>query len=405
MSRTGVETPDGPPLDVGALRRDTPGCADRIHLNNAGAALPPRAVLDTVRDHLELEARIGGYEAAAEREDEIGAVYQAIAGLLRARVRNVAVVENATAGFAQALSSIPFESGDAVVTTVNDYVSNQIQYLSLAKRLGVEIVRAAELPEGGVDPDDVRRLVRARGPRLVAVTHVPTNSGLVQPVEEVGRICREEGVLYLVDACQSAGQIPLDVEAIGCDFLSATARKFLRGPRGVGFLVVSDRVLEAGLEPMFLDMRGAVWEEADRYRPVDEATRFENWEFPYALVLGMGAAVAYARAHGVAALGERAAQLAARVRGALARIEGIRVLDRGARRCAIVTVAVDGRDPERIVEGLKERAINTNVSRREYAVLDFDAKDVAAAIRISPHAYNTDEEIDVTARIVRELVA
>lgn len=397
--------PDESALDVEALRRDTPGCAERIHLNNAGAALPPRPVIEAVRDHLELEATIGGYEAADERADAIAAVYDAVARLVGARARNVAVVENATAGFAQALSSIPFERGDAIVTTQNDYVSNQIQYLSLAKRLGVEIVRAGELPEGGVVPDDVRRLVRERRPRLVAVTHVPTNSGLVQPVAEVGRICREEGVLYLVDACQSAGQIPLDVEVIGCDFLSATARKFLRGPRGVGFLVVSDRALEAGLEPLFLDMRGAVWEDADRYRPVDDAKRFENWEFPYALVLGMGAAVTYARSHGVAALGARAARLADRAREALGRLDGVRVLDRGKRRCAIVTVALESHDPADVVARLVEEGINTNVSRREYAVLDFDAKGVRAAIRISSHAYNTEQEIDTMTRAVERIVA
>lgn len=404
MARAAASVPAGS-LDVEALRRDTPACEERIHLNNAGAALPPRPVVDAILDHLELEARIGGYEAADARADEIAAVYREIADLAGARRRNVAVVENATAGFAQALSSIPFEPGDVIVTTRNDYVSNQIQYLSLAKRFGVETVRAAELPEGGVDPDDVRRLVRDRRPRLVAVTHVPTNSGLVQPVEEVGRICREEGVLYLVDACQSAGQIPLDVEAIGCDFLSATGRKFLRGPRGVGFLVVSDRALEAGLEPLFVDMRGAVWEEADRYRPVDDAKRFENWEFPYALVLGMGAAVAYARGHGVAALGERASGLAERVRDALDRLDRVRVLDRGARRCAIVTAAIEGIEPTDVVAGLMEHGINVNVSLREYAVLDFDAKGAAAAIRISPHAYNTGEEIDTLARILQQLLA
>jgi len=401
MTRPGATAPAGS-LDVEALRRDTPGCGERIHLNNAGAALPPRPVLDAVRAHLELEAEIGGYEAEEAREGEIADVYAAVAELVGAALRNVAIVENATAAFAQALSSIPFEPGDVIVTTRNDYVSNQIQYLSLAKRFGIEIVRAGELPEGGVDPDDVRRLVRVRRPRLVAVTHVPTNSGLVQPVEEVGRICREEGVLYLVDACQSAGQIPLDFAAIGCDFLSATARKFLRGPRGVGFLVVSDRVLEAGLEPLFVDMRGAVWESADRYRPAEDATRFENWEFAWALVLGLGTAVRYALERGVAPLGERAARLAGRARERLAGIDGVRVLDRGTRLCAIATAAVEGHDPGGLVRGLRERGINTSLSERTYAVLDFDEKGVEGAIRVSPHAYNTEDEVETMARTLQE---
>ena len=238
-------------------RRDTPGCRNRVHLNNAGAALMPSAVLDAVVAHLKRESTLGGYEAADAASEQVAGTYVSVAELIGAHPRNVAVVENATAAFSLALSAFDFRRGDVILTSRNDYISNQIMYLSLARRLGVELVRAEDLPDGGVDPASVREVIERRRPRLVAVTHVPTNSGLVQPVEAVGEICEAAGVPYLIDACQSVGQIPLDVRRLRCDYLSATARKFLRGPRGVGFLYVSDRMLATGAHPLLVDMRGA----------------------------------------------------------------------------------------------------------------------------------------------------
>src|SRR5918994_4324270 len=144
---------------IAAWRADTPGCAHRNHLNNAGAALMPQPVIDAIADHVRLESEIGGYEAADARADGVDAGYDAIAELIGARRENVAVVANATAGFIQALSSFDFAPGDVIVTTRCDYTSNQIQYLALAKRLGVEIVHAEDLPEGGVDPQSVREII------------------------------------------------------------------------------------------------------------------------------------------------------------------------------------------------------------------------------------------------------
>jgi selenocysteine lyase/cysteine desulfurase len=223
----------------------------------------PRPVLNAIRAHLELEAEIGGYEAEQARGDAIEACYASLAELLGAQPRNIAFLENATVAYAQALSAIRWNPGDVILTSEDDYISNQIMFLSLVKRFGVQLVRAPVCEAGGVDVDAMIRLMDTQRPRLVALTHIPTNSGLVQAVEAIGRACRERDLLYLVDACQSVGQRVVDVGNISCDFFSATSRKFLRGPRGAGFLYVSDRALEAGMEPMFLDMRGARWIEAD----------------------------------------------------------------------------------------------------------------------------------------------
>jgi len=238
----------------------------------------------------------------------------------------------------------------------------------------------------------------------VCVTHVPTNSGLVQDVRAIGALCRDAGVLYLVDACQSVGQMPVDVRELGCDFLSATARKFLRGPRGAGFLYVSDRVLEGGLEPLFLDMRGADWVAEDRYRPAADAKRFESWEFAWALVLATGEAARYAAVVGLPEIRDRVRALAGRLRESFAAIPGVRVLDRGPELCGIVSVGLDGRDPRELMLALRERRINTSAQIRIYAVMDYDQKGVAASLRLSPHYYNTEEEIDRAVSVIRELL-
>ncbi len=390
-------------MNLAELRADTPGCAHRIHLNNAGAALMPRPVVDAVHGHFEREATIGGYEAEAEARNAIEGSRVAVAELIGAAPDRVAFTEHATAAFAAALSSIRFEPGDVVVTTLNDYASNQIQYLSLASRFGVQVVRAPDAPEGGVDLAAMEEIIHRRRPKLVAVTHIPTNSGLVQDVARVGTFCRARGILYLVDACQSVGQMPLDVEAIGCDFLSAAARKFLRGPRGVGFLYVSDRALDAGLEPLFLDMHAADWITEDLYQPAPDARRFETFEFEWALALGMGEAARYAVRVGLDRIQERARGLAASLRARLPALDGVRVLDRGAELGAIVTVEITGWDPAEVVRELRTRGINTSSQERAYAVIDYDTKGVEGALRISPHYYNLESELDTFLGALEEV--
>lgn len=389
---------------VARWRADTPGCEGRVHLNNAGAALAPAGVLEVVRDHLAREAEIGGYEAADEAAERVAGVYGAIAGLIGGEARNVAVVENATVGTALALSSFDLRPGDRIVTSRSDYPSNQIMYWSLGQRFGVETVIAAERPEGGVDPESVRQLVRDPRCRLVALTWVPTNSGLVQAAAEVGEICASGGVPFLVDACQCVGQMTIDVRRLRCDFLSASARKFMRGPRGIGFLYVSDAALERGAHPLLPDMRGATWTGPAEFRLSPGARRFENWEFSYALVLGMGAAARYSAMVGAAGPA-RAWRLAAELRARLEAMPWARVLDRGAQRCAIVSAEIRGWDAGELKLRLRERGINTSAASREHGVLDMDAKHAATMLRVSPHYYNTELELDTLLEALAELAA
>ncbi len=385
-------------------RADTPGCTSRIHLGNAGAALPPASVTRAIKDHIDLEAEIGGYEAADAVAAQVEACYEALAAFLGTKRRNVALTGSATASFIQVLSSFDFKPGDSIVTTKSDYTSYQIQLLALAKRCGVTILHADDLPEGGVDPESVRTLASRPGCRLVTVSWIPTHSGLVQDVAAVGEVCAALGVPFHVDACQAAGQMPIELATLKCDYLTGTARKFLRGPRGMGFLYASDAALARGDHPLFIDMRGATWVSPDRYQVADDARRYEDWESPYALVLGFGAALRYAMEVGADVAQRRAWGHAARLRGSLGALPGVRVLDRGKLRSAIVTADLGSHDPATIAAALRERRINVGVTLRWYGLLDLGPRNITSALRVSPHYYNTDTEIDTFLEHLGELL-
>lgn len=373
-----------------------------IHLNNAGAALPPAIVTETMLRYLQAEAQMGGYETADQHQSAAADFYAATATLLHTQPRNIAFAGSATDAYARTLCAIPFKSGDIILTSNHDYVSNQIAFMAIRKRYGVEIHRCPDCPAGGFDPEIMLERIRTLRPLVVAVTHVPTNSGLVQPVERLGTACRENGAWYLVDACQSAGQIDLDVSKIGCDFLTATMRKYLRGPRGAGFLFASDRVLEAGLEMPVADMFGANWTGPDAYEMRPDAGRFEFWEKSYALLLGSAAAVRYALQMGMPWIESRVTELAARLRSELSDIPGVQVLDRGERRCGIVTAHAPQWQMQALLQYLKENGVNARASTLAVAQIDFREKQVEWALRLSPHYYNTEAELTRVVELLRK---
>ncbi|MBI1225545.1 MAG: aminotransferase class V-fold PLP-dependent enzyme [Bacteroidetes bacterium] len=382
-------------MDLQTLRNDTPGCTLHHHLNNAGASLPPKPVLETILHYLTEESLHGGYEMAAKYAPEIAGFYDATARLLNTNPKNIAFAGSATDAYFRGLSAIPFEPNDVLITTDDDYVSNQIAFLFLEKKFKIKLVRAAKLPEGGVDPQSIKDLIETHRPKLVAVTHVPTNSGLVQDVESIGEICKKYDVLYLVDACQSAGQIPLDINKIGCDFLSATLRKWLRGPRGAGFLFASDKVLNLGFEPILPDMAAGVWNAPDHYELEPSAKRFEQWEKNYALVLGAKKAIEYANSLGLDQIEMAVTSLGDYTRAQLSTIPGVRLLDKGNRKCGIVTAYFEGKSPQAIKAVLEAANINAGIGNTNNAYIDFREKGVEWALRLSPHYYNTKEEVDL----------
>jgi selenocysteine lyase/cysteine desulfurase len=383
------------PFDIDRARRDTPGTARVTHLNNAGAAMPPIQVTEAVIAHLRKESAMGGYEAAEAAADQVENTYTAIARLIGASTDEIAVVENATRAWDMAFYGLALRPGDRILTARAEYASNVIAFLQVARRSGaiVEVIENDETGQVAV-ADLRRRLSDNNGPvKLVAITHVPTQGGLVNPAEEIGAVTREAGVPYLLDACQSVGQMPVDVERIGCDMLSATGRKFLRGPRGTGFLYVRRDFLDQ-LEPPFLDLHAATWTAPDQYEIRPDARRFENWETNYAAKIGLGVAVDYALSWGLQAIEARVTELAERLRNLLTDVRGVQVHDQGQRRCGIVTFTVNGVPAHKVQQQLADRGINVSVSLVDYALLDLPNRGLPDLVRASVHYYNTDDELD-----------
>lgn len=386
-------------IDLDRLRADTPGTAHVAHLNNAGAALPPRVVTDTVVGHLRRESDIGGYEAAAEAAERTEAVYESIARFLGADRHEIALVENATRAWDMAVYGFPFQRGDRVLTARSEYASNAIALLQLQRHHDLEIVLVDDDAHGQVDVDQLE-VELDRGAAMVALTHVPTAGGLVNPAAEVGARCRDRDVCFVLDACQAAGQLPLDVDDLGCDVLSATGRKFVRGPRGTGFLYVRERWI-GRIEPPLLDLHAAEWTAPDRFEIRADARRFENWESDQAGRLGLGAAIDYALEIGVEQIWGRLRDLAARMRSELGGIDGVVVHDKGAIKGGIVTFTVDGRDSADVSAALWAAGVNTSVTTPSHH--RFDGRPLPPMVRASAHAYNTDEEVDRLLEVVSGL--
>jgi cysteine desulfurase / selenocysteine lyase len=386
-------------IDIAAVRADTPGCEQRIHFNNAGASLMPEPVFRTVTAHLALERMIGGYEAEAAAAEDLAAFYDECGELLNCAPDEVAYVENATRAWDMAFYSLPLSPGDRVITHAAEYASNYLALLQQSRRRGFIIDLAPSDASGQVDVAALEGMLRPQT-RLIALTHVPTQGGLVNPAEAVGRVARRHGIPYLLDACQSAGQLDLDVTRLGCDMLSATGRKFLRGPRGTGFLYVARATAEQ-LDPPFIDMRAATWTAPGEYELARGARRFETWESQVAGRLGLLAAIRYARRIGLPAIEQRVGQLAESLREALAARRGVELLDLGERRSGIVSFRVTGEAPNATQARLSEAGINVSISDRRSAQIDFVARGIDASVRASVHYFNTEGEIERFVDAVR----
>lgn len=381
-------------MDIVQIRKETIGCENIIHLNNAGAALMPDCVANAIRDYISEEELWGGYEVADKRKEDINNFYDAAAGLLHCKSRNIAFTTNATDSYNRALSAIPFKQGDVILTSENDYPSNFIAFLSLQKRFGVKIITVKNTASGEIDLDDLEEKLRTYTPRMVSVTHVPTSSGLVQPVAAIGEIVGRYDTLYMLDACQSLGQMDVDAVATRADFISGTMRKFLRGPRGAGLLYVSDKALASGVEPLFIDLRGADWTSKDTYQPLADAKRFEDWETAYALMTGSTEAIRYLLSLGIGNVQSRNQELSATLRSKLSEIDSIQLQDKGNYKCNIITFSMQGHDPEGVKRDFRKEGINIYTSSKTSAQLDFPQKGIEWVVRVSPHYYNTAAEID-----------
>ena len=387
--------------EIADIRDLTPGVQHVIHFNNAGAALMNNKVANTIQEYQEHELLYGGYETAVKYHPEIEQAYSNIAEYLQCQAAEIALMENATVAWQQAFLSLPLQQGDIILTSMAEYASNYIAFLQLQKRLGIEVQAIPNNEYGEVDIQALQQMITPRV-KLIAITHVPTNGGLVNPAEEIGEIARKHQTWYLLDACQSVGQMPLNVQEIGCDFLSATSRKFLRGPRGIGFLYVNKSRLES-LEPPLLDLHGATWSTPQSYQVRADARRFENWEFNLASVVGLSAAVRYALDLGIDRIWQRIQYLAHQLRGKLEDIPGVMTHDLGRTKSGIISFNGPF-DAEELKTQLLQAGFNTSLIVPEGTLLDMNERGLGTMIRASVHYYNTEKEVQQFVDFIREQI-
>lgn len=384
------------PHEIQALRAATRGTAGLIHFNNAGASLPPDKVLDTVIGYLQEEAEKGGYETEARYAAELKNVYTQIARLINAHPDEIALVENASVAWHLAFNGIDFQPGDEVITSEMEYVTNHIGFLNLGEKKAIRTIVVPNDANGNFDLQALEQAINKRT-KLIAITHIPSTAGNILPVEAIGKIARSHKILYLLDACQSAGQVPLDVEAIGCDMLSVTGRKYLRGPRGTGFLYVRKSIQDQ-LRLFFLDGHSIASVDQDAFKLQENASRFELYEKNRALTLGLGAAVAYALHLGIEKIEKRITYLAGHLRNRLAAIPGVTVHDRGDRLSGIVTFSVAGTEAEKIKAALQDKKINVSVGKALSTLIYMNRQHLTSVVRASVHYYNTEEEIEALCK-------
>ncbi len=390
-------------MDINNIRKDTPGVNQKLFVNSAGSSLVPRQVHQTVLEYLEEEQMVGGYWLADKNSERIGQFYTQAAQLINGQPHQIAFTTSATDAYIKALSSVPLKSGDLIVTTDDDYISNFMHFYSLQDRMGIKVKRIKNVTSGELDLQHLEEMITNEHPKLVAITHVPTNSGLIQPVEAVGQLCEKYDVLFLLDACQAIGQLDVDVTKVKCDFLSATGRKFLRGPRGTGFLYVSEKALESQLIPLYFDMRGAKWVNTEEYQLENGAKRFELWEINYALLLGLSEAIKYCNQVGLRNIENHNASLRNRLVNQMLEIPGINLYDQGVKKANIITFKKEGVSNAMVGEHLRNNKVYFSISNRSNALIDFDKKGIDGAVRLSPHYFNTIDEMDQLAEIIRKI--
>ena len=388
-------------LDIEKIRSETPGCSQKIHFNNAGSSLSPRSVTDTIISHLMLEQRVGGYEAAEEAKCLLNNFYVEFAALLNCDESEIAYIENSTRAWELAVHSIKWASGDKIITGENEYGSNYLGLLHIAKQKSLELITVPCDEFGIISLDKLEKSITSKT-KLIALTHIASQRGDIQPASDIGAIARKNNVLFLLDACQSVGQINLDTEELNCDFLCGSGRKYLRGPRGTGFLFIKNKVLQS-LNPIFLDLHSASWRNSKSYEFIKTAKMFECYERNVAAMIGLSVAVQYLSKLGVDAIDERISHLSSCLITGLSELQDIKVLEKSHHRSGIITFKKDNFDAKILKDELKERNINISVCKQQNAQLDLGMELTGDVARASLHYYNTQQEVSEFLHALEEI--
>ena len=356
-------------------------------------------------DYVRAEETDGGYETAASRADDLDRVYAATASYLGCSPSEIAFTVSAGDSWWRAFSSVPLTAGDRVLVGRSEYQANAFGWLQARDR-GVEVDIVPHDGAGDFDLEVFESMLDERV-KLVSLTMVAMSNGAIHPAAEVGKILAQKGsqAIYLLDACQAAGQLPLDVGELGCDFLLYTGRKFMRGPRGTGILYAKSDIYDRLGPTPFIDGRSAEWTTPDSFTYMPGAQRFEFGEYGYGAKVGLGVATEYMLGIGIEAISERVIDLAGLLRFDLSAIPGVRLLDQGRNKCGIVTFDVEGKPAAQVISDLHAAGFNLSGPGKLNAQLDLEPRSIEQVVRAGVHYFNSEEEIahlcEAVARVAR----
>jgi cysteine desulfurase/selenocysteine lyase len=389
-------------IDISDVRADTPGCEHVIHFSNAGSSLPTSQALEAQIDYLRLEASSGGYEAMADAASNLDNFYSAAGALLNCSPHEVSFVSGASEAWWRAFLAVDLKPGDRVLVGSTEFQSAPFGLMQ-ARNRGVVVDVIPNTRTGQVDVSALESMLDG-SVKLVGLTQIAMSNGLVNPAAQVGAIVAQSDALYLLDACQAVGQMPVDVKDIKCDFLTATGRKWMRGPRGTGMLYVRDSIVGDLIDPVFVHGRSALWDSTNTYRPLAGSARFELGEANHSGKVGLGVAIDYALRLGLDAIADRVGSLADQMRIQLEMVPDVRVTDIGPDLCGIVTFTTEALPVSEVSHELRQRGINTSSPGASNSRWMFESMGVDEIVRASPHYYNTEEEVDVFVRALREVL-
>ncbi|WP_236196124.1 aminotransferase class V-fold PLP-dependent enzyme [Pseudomonas glycinae] len=386
--------------DLSRLRAATPGCAQVIHFNHAGASLPSQATLDAVIEQLQREALGGPMEAADNRVQE--RARNAAAALLNAEPEDVAFASSGSAAWSQAFNALgPWQPGERILVGRHEWAGN-LACMAEAVKAGARLEVIPCDAHGAVDPQALAQMIDGQV-RLIALTWLPANGGLINPAAQIGSVARRHGIPYFIDAGQALGQLPCDVQDLQCDVLKGAGRKFLRGPRGTALMYIRAQFLQR-LLPVQRDVLSAPW-DGKRFTLRNDARRFETSEVSLALLAGLANALEEYNRLGAIPIRQRIEQLSSGLRQRLKSIPGLTLRNLGAanQQSGLIAFTLEGWDSVALKQTLAERRINIGANGVAYTPLDMQARGLTNIARVSVSYLNTQEEIDVLLENLMEL--
>jgi len=358
-----------------------------INFNNAGSSKSFSQTNLKIKEYLDQEERLGGYFCVEVFKLKLSKFYQNLSNLINCQPDEISFISNTTVGFNLFINSIKISKGDNVVILENEYESNLISLLN--NKVNFRVVKLSK--DGEVDLNDLVSKIDCRT-KVVSVCHLPSNNGNQNPIKKIGKLVKAQNqkAIYLIDACQSIGHLDINVKSIKCDVLVGSGRKYLRGPRGTGFIFIKKKIKER-INPLILDSHNSSLENKIK---VTNKHIFENFEYSPALKIGLSESINQINKVGIARIEENIRKKTIYFREKLKKNPKIITYENNNNFSGISTLNFQEEDPKRIFNHLLKKKILTSVTQKKKLLRPFKKKKILSALRVSIHYYNTYKQID-----------